>query len=134
MEEFKKEIEMIKDISIRSNEHLLNYPARQKEMLENFENIRREMKGINGKIDQMKLLNDEWIMKDSKNHERVNRVLFGDPLDPKDDGIHGKIDVMYGKVIGKEGFWAEVFFIAKVAGATTAIGVLLAALWALLKK
>ena len=43
-----------------------------------------------------------------KSNDRLNRVVFGDPLDKKDIGMHGKIDEMYTKLIqvgGIKGFF-----------------------------
>jgi hypothetical protein len=43
-----------------------------------------------------------------KSNDRLNRVVFGDPLDTKDIGMHGKIDEMYTKLIqvgGIKGFF-----------------------------
>lgn len=43
-----------------------------------------------------------------KSNDRLNRVVFGDPLDRKDIGMHGKIDEMYTKLIqvgGIKGFF-----------------------------
>ncbi len=44
-------------------------------------------------------------------NERLNRVVFGDPLDKNDIGMHGKIDEMYTKLIqvgGIKGFFKWV--------------------------
>ena len=43
-----------------------------------------------------------------KSNDRLNRVVFGDPLDKKDIGMHGKIDEMYTRLIqvgGIKGFF-----------------------------
>jgi hypothetical protein len=43
-----------------------------------------------------------------KSNDRLNRVVFGDPLDRKDIGMHGKIDEMYTRLIqvgGIKGFF-----------------------------
>lgn len=52
-----------------------------------------------------------------KNNDRLNRVVFGDPLDKKDIGMHGKIDEMYTKLIqvgGVKGFFKWILLTGSV--------------------
>lgn len=52
-----------------------------------------------------------------KSNDRLNRVVFGDPLDQKDIGMHGKIDEMYTKLIqvgGIKGFFKWILLTGSV--------------------
>lgn len=59
----------------------------------------------------------DLAMELKESNARLNRVVFGDPLDNKDIGMHGKIDVMYTRLIqvgGIKGFFQWILLTAGV--------------------
>lgn len=96
---------------------------------------------MDDKMDEVKRMHTEWIQTNdilirgnSDKLERVIRVLFGDPLDKDDNGIHGMMKEMRNRIVADTGFWDRLFFIAKVSGAFTAIGFLIAGVINYIKK
>ena len=65
---------------------------------------------------------------------RINRVLFGDVEDPEDIGIVKMVREIHGRAVGNDGFWKQFFFVAKVAGAVTAISFLATGIILFIKK
>jgi len=146
------------EVEKKFEEHLEGFPARQKEMLERFDAISKQISVglthpepapktiamIGAMADDMaevKKLNEEWkseilskFQELVDNNKRQNRVLFGDPEDKDDKGIQGMVKDIHTKISGEAGFWDRIFFIAKVAGSVTAIGFLITGIIAFVKK
>jgi hypothetical protein len=54
-------------------------------------------------------------------NDRLNRVVFGDPLDKNDIGMHGKIDEMYTKLIQVGGIKGLFKWILLTGGVTSTL-------------
>lgn len=82
---------------------------------------------VKDEMNDLKLSNEKWrgeiLVQFSeliKNNERQNRVLFGDPQDKDDKGMHGMVKEMYTKLVqvdGVKGFFKWVVLTSSVIGA-----------------
>lgn len=82
---------------------------------------------VKDEMNDLKLSNEKWrgeiLVQFSeliKNNERQNRVLFGDPQDKDDKGMHGMVKEMYTKLVqvdGVKGFFKWIVLTSSVIGA-----------------
>lgn len=139
-------------------EHLKDFPKRRKELLEfqektlkNDEDIKKQIKEglthpqpsattiamigeVKDEIKETKSISLKWTEENTRRMERIERVLFGDPLDEEDKGMQKMLKEIHNKAIGKDGFWNQLFFIGKVAGTWTVILLAVSGIYHFLRK
>lgn len=139
-------------------EHLKTFPERRRELLEfqkktleNDEDIKRQIKEglthpqpssvtiamigeVRDELAEVREMNIKWSNDNTKKMERIERVLFGDPLDDEDKGMQKMLAEIHNRAVGKDGFWNQLFFIGKVAGTWTVIALAVSGIYHFLKK
>lgn len=127
-------------------EHLSGYPMRLEEQNRRFTSIDDRLRNQDIQLAEIKSLvkivehqepsPKTMVMFDElqKRNDRVDRVLFGDPLDKNDIGMQEMLRDIHEKLSGEAGFWERMFFIAKVSGAIMAIAFLVTGIISFVKK